>query len=137
MHMQMEHRLPSTCSVVDHDSRPVFSHAQLLRDVGGRHEEVSEQAFIFGSRITQRRNVPLGNHEEVCRSLGRHVVERHAVFIIVKNLRGDLPTKDASEHVRRIVCQRMLMRRHDPRDTDTMEDKPLQVPGSSPGRRRK
>jgi hypothetical protein len=31
----------------------------------------------------------------------------------------------------------MLMRRHDPRDTDTIEDKPLQVPGSSPGRRRK
>jgi len=52
MYVQMENRLPSTGSVVDHDSRPIFSHSQLLRDVGGRHKEVSEQTLICGSRIT-------------------------------------------------------------------------------------
>ena len=108
MHVQMEDRLPSACAVVDHDSRPVFLDSKLLRDVGGRHEQVSEQTRILRCRITQGRDLPLGDHEKVSRCLRRHIVKRHAVFVIVKDLRGDLPTKDASEHVRRIVCQRVL-----------------------------
>lgn len=137
MHVQMEHRLPRTCPVVDHDSRPVFVNSQLLRDVGGRHEKMSEQALICRRRVTQRRDLPLGNHQEVRRSLRRDIVKRHAVFVIVKDLRWDFPTKDASEDVRRIVCQRVLMRRRDLRNTDNVDSKPLHLPGSSPGRRRK
>jgi uridine kinase len=72
----------------------------------------------------------------VSRSLRRHIVERDAVLVFVKQLRRDLPAKDASEHVRRIVCQLVLLRWSDPRATDNMDSKPCRLPGSTPGQGR-
>ena len=109
MHVQMEDRLASPRTVVDHDARPALGDPQLLGDLGGRHQQMPKQLRIRRSGIAQRRDLPLGDHQEVRRGLRCHIVERQAVLVFVKQLRGDLPTKDASEHVRRIVCQLVLL----------------------------
>ena len=109
MHVQMENSLAGARTVVDHDARTALRNAQLPGNVGCGHEQVSEQTFVFRSCVAESRDLPLGDHEKVRRCLRRYVMERQAVFVFVKDLRRDLSSKDASEHVRRIVCQRVLL----------------------------
>jgi len=99
MHVQVEHALVGSRTVVDHDPKTVLGEALLVSDLPGRPEEVAEQFLVVLPGIRETPDPGLGDDQDVDRGLGRDVPESQAVVVLVDPIRGDLPAEDLGKDV--------------------------------------
>ena len=101
VHVQVVHLLATLGPVVHHDPETAIGIgvATLLQsELRGQGHHVAHQARMFRSQVHHRRDVQLGDDQEMNGSPGIDVVEREDVLVFVHLARGNLARNDFAKN---------------------------------------
>ena len=98
--MDVKDRLPSVTVAVE--DRPIAAGGQPMfaGDCGGAPDQCPHEAVIALLQIVERRDVTLGNHEDMCGRLGIDVLEGHYLVVFIHALGGNLARHDLAKEAR-------------------------------------
>lgn len=95
--MKMKDGLPSVRPRIRHEPESGLSDPFLVRDFCAGLEEVPEQGGVLRLQVLQRPHMPPGNHQDMDRGLGMHILERHREVVFIHGLGRDGPCHDPAE----------------------------------------
>src|SRR5688572_20481758 len=93
--MNMKHRLLRPGPAVEYST--VIRVPEPVHELLCQQEQPPHQLRVLGCEIVQRRDLLLGNHEQMHRRLRADVVNRDVPIVLVRNLRRNLLRDDFGE----------------------------------------
>jgi hypothetical protein len=96
MHVQMKNRLSGAGANIEHGAVSVFNVA-LAGDLRGGQVAAANDLGVSGLRFFQSSEMPLGNDENVCRSLRINIFKCKDMLVFVNFFSGNLAANDAAE----------------------------------------
>lgn len=97
MVMQVRHRLEGVSAAVHHDAVTTPVESFLRRHPPDHHLQVAQQACVAFGYLRQGGNVPPRDDQHVHRSLRLDIPKRQHLLVLVDELGGHLPGRNAAE----------------------------------------
>jgi len=95
MQMQMIHGLPAIGTAVDHHAKA--ARRMLLADLSRTMQQMPKHRIIRRLHMSQRRNLALGNDEDVHRRNRRNIMERKTQLVLKDFFARNFAGQDAAE----------------------------------------
>jgi hypothetical protein len=97
MEMDVKHRLTGPLETVRHQAEAVLVQSLLAGDLDGRELELAKQLGSALIGVQQRRNMLLGDHQNVGGGLRADVVKGDDLVVLVNDLGRQLTGDDSTE----------------------------------------
>jgi hypothetical protein len=121
MDVQMVYFLPAFIARVGHDAKATVGvgvATLLQRQPGGQQQHASQEGFVVGAGVGERRNVQLGHHQKVHRGPRVDVVKGVYVVVFVNLAAGNFSDRNFAKqaifinrHVHSSIARPAFMRR--------------------------
>jgi len=95
--VDVENGLARARARVDDGAEAAFGETFIARHVCACEQQTPEHAFIIIRSIGEHSDVLTRDDEDVCWCLRIDVAERETLFVLVDNLRRNLPSDDAAK----------------------------------------
>ena len=92
--MQVWHGFTTIRAIVDDQSVAAIFQTNLVRDFSGFEQEMAKQLVVFRHSLGNTRNHPLGEKQNVHRSLRMEVADGEDEVVFKNNLRRNFPRID-------------------------------------------
>ncbi len=95
--MDVVDRLPAIGLAVEDEARSLLDASEILGESLGPEDQATDEDAVLGREFHEVRDMPLGNDEEMHRSLRRDIVEGQQVLVLVNLSGGHFAAHDLAE----------------------------------------
>jgi hypothetical protein len=98
--VDVKHCLPCMTVAVEHGAVAGMIDATILGDACGLPDHRPNYGIVIGGEVIQRRNVTLGNDEDMYRGFRLDVLERQQLVVFVHAFRGNFSSDNLAKQAR-------------------------------------